>query len=147
TSREALPSGKTWEGFKTIAVRPLTAERVPDYVATYAPADMQAEVERRIRPLISAQKEISPLFVRFAIMQALQGELASTSATDLVLQYIEALRAQRLDLSADDMVRAASIAGLEATNSGTTAPREIEPGYLRGVLAREARTMTFMNES
>jgi hypothetical protein len=47
--------------------------------------------------------------LRFAIEQSLIGEGTSTSTLDLVLQYFEALRVGRLDLSADDMQRAASM--------------------------------------
>jgi hypothetical protein len=144
TSRQARPSGRVWEKFKTIAARPLTVEQVPDYVATYAPEDRRSDVLRRIEPLITADKPMSPLFVRFAIAQALEGEVTSTSAIDLVLQYVEALSIGRVDLSYDDMVRAASIAAREAVRNSLT-PHEIEPDYLRGVLAKEADLVRFMD--
>jgi hypothetical protein len=76
--------------------------------------------------------------------QALLGEVTSTTTLDLVLQYVEALRAARLNLNADDMLRAASITATEAVREGLV-PREIEHAYLRGVLVKEADGMTFMN--
>ena len=87
---------------------------------------------------------MSPLFLRFAIEQALIGELSSTSTLDLVLKYVEALRAGRLDLSADDMLRAASITATEAVRESLV-PREIEQAYLRGVLVKETDGLAFMN--
>jgi hypothetical protein len=76
--------------------------------------------------LIDAHASVSPLFLRFAIEQALMGELGSTRTLDLVLQYVEALRAGKLDINADDMLRAASIAATEAVRESLV-PGEIEP--------------------
>jgi hypothetical protein len=145
TSRQPLPDGKVWEAFKLITAQPLAQERIPDYVATYA-EERRAEVSPQIAPLVATSQSVSPLFVRFAIEQALagQGQLTSTSTLDLVQRYVEALRAGRLDLNADDMLRAASLAATEAVRE-SLAPREIEPAYLRGVLVKEADGMSFMN--
>jgi len=49
-----------------------------------------------------------------------------------------------LDLNADDMLRAASVAATEAVRE-SLALREIEQAYLRGVLVKEADGMAFMN--
>jgi hypothetical protein len=87
---------------------------------------------------------MSPLFLRFAIEQALLGEVTATSTLDLVLQYVEALRLGKLDLNSDDMLRAASIAAAEAVRESLT-PREIGQELLRGVLLTQADTMPFMN--
>jgi WD domain, G-beta repeat len=144
TSRQPTPTGKGWEPFKTINARPLTTDQVPDYIATYAPEDRRKWVAQQIAPLISDGRSVSPLFLRFAIEQALLGEVTSTTRLDLVLQYVEALRAGKLDLSADDMLRAASIAATEAVREALV-PREIEHAYLRGVLVKEADGMAFIN--
>jgi len=101
-------------------------------------------VAQQIAPLVAASRSLSPLFVRFAIEQALAGQVTSTSTLDLVLQYVEALRAGRLNLNADDTLRAASIAATEAVRESLV-PREIEQAYLRGVLVKEADAMGFMN--
>ena len=82
--------------------------------------------------------------MRFAIEQALAGELSSTNTLDLVLRYVEALRAERIDLSAEDMLRAASIAAVEAVRESLE-PREIDQSYLRGVLVTKADPIPFMN--
>ncbi len=144
TSRSNLPKGKAWETFKTLTAYPLKADQVPKYVATYAPEAEGDRVVEQIQPLVQTKQNLSPLFVRFAIEQVLAGETASTSALDLVLQYVEVLRSGRVDMSADDMVRAAAIAALETVRDSLT-PREIEQGYLRGVLAKEADDLAFMN--
>jgi hypothetical protein len=103
-------------------------------------------VSRQIAPLVAASQSISPLFVRFAIEQALAGQVTSTSTLDLVPQYVEALRADRVDLNADDMLRAASIAATETVRE-TLVPREIERDYLLGVLVTAAGSVEFMNAS
>ena len=144
TSRRPRPNGQVWQVFRPIIALPLTPEQIPDYVATYAPPERRPEVSRQIAPLVRPGGSVSPLFVRFAIEQALNGQVTSTSTLDLVLQYVEALRAGRLDLSADDMLRVASVAATEAVRE-SLGPREIEQAYLRGVLVKEADGMAFMN--
>jgi hypothetical protein len=142
TSRQPRPGGRAWQKFKPIVALPLTPAQIPDYVATYAPAERRAEVSQQIAPLVAASRSVSPLFLRFAIEQGLAGQVTSISTLDLVLQYVEALRKERLN--ADDMLRAASIAATEAVRESLV-PREIEQAYLRGVLVKEADAMGFMN--
>ena len=57
-------------GAKTVNARPLTRDQVPDYIATYAPEDRRAWVSQQIAPLITDKGPVSPLFLRFAIEQA-----------------------------------------------------------------------------
>jgi hypothetical protein len=144
TSRQPRPDGVVWQRFESVAVHPLSENDVEAYVATYAPEALRAEICQRIRPLVAGRSEISPLFLRFAIEQAMAGELTSTNTLDLVFQYVEALRSNRVDLSADDLLRAASIAATEAVRESLT-PREFEQAYLRGVLVQEADRAKFMN--
>ena len=101
-------------------------------------------MSQKIAPLVAVSRSVSPLFVRFAVEQALAGQVTSTSTLDLVLRYVEALRSERLDLNADDTLRSASVAATEAVRE-SLAPREIEQAYLRGVLVKEADAMAFMN--
>jgi hypothetical protein len=61
------------------------------------------------------------------------------------MRYVEALRAGRLDLNADDMLRASRIAAFESVREAL-APREVDAQYLRGVLASEADGAPFMNK-
>jgi hypothetical protein len=144
TSRQPRPSGRSWQSFKSIVALPLTPAQIPDYVATYAPPERRIGVSQQIASLTAASRSLSPLFVRFAIEQALAGQVTSTTTLDLILHYVEELRAGRLDLNADDMLRAASIAATEAVRESLV-PREIEQAYLRGVLVKEADAMAFMN--
>jgi hypothetical protein len=139
-----MPPDAQKEQIKTVNARPLTRDQVPDYIATYAPEDRRSWVSQQIAPLITDKGPVSPLFLRFAIEQALLGEVTSTTTLDLVLQYVEALRAGRLDLNADDMLKAASITATEAVREGLV-PREIEHAYLRGVLVKKADGLAFMN--
>jgi hypothetical protein len=129
TSRKAREEGRIWETFETMVARALTAPEVPDYVNEYVLEGRREHVVEQIAPLIAGRTAFSPLFLRFAIEQALKGEVTATSTRDLVLQYIEALRKGRLDLDADDMLRGAANAATESVRY-TLAPREIEPSYL-----------------
>src|SRR5260370_40383479 len=142
TSRQSTPDGRVWQEFKTVIARPVTVEQAPDYVATYAPENRRPMVLKQIAPLIT--RSVSPLLLRFAIEQALVGEVSSTSTLDLVVQYVEALRAGRLDLSADDMLRAASIAATEAVRESLVPP-ELYQAYLKGRLVQEADGMVGLN--
>jgi hypothetical protein len=144
TSRQPAPAGKIWQSFKMITALPITAAQVPEYVAAYAPPDRRAQVLERIDPLVTDERLLSPLFLRFAIERALEGPVTSTNTLDLILQYVEALRAGKLDLSADDMLRSATIVAKEAVRE-SLAPRELEQSFLRGVLIKEADVIPFMN--
>jgi hypothetical protein len=143
TSRKPKGDGKVWETFEMLVAHPLTKDEVPPYIDEYVSSDRSQEISGRLAPLIANRTDFSPLFLRFAIAQALQGPLTITSTRDLVLQYVEALRKGRIDLDADDMLRASAIVATEAVRD-TLAPREIELPYLRGILVVEADTLPFL---
>lgn len=146
TSREAPPQGQVWQWMDRVSTHPLSQQDAPAFVAAYTPEERRAEVEDRIAPLVNAPPMPSPLFLRFAIEQALEGALGSTEKLDLVLHYVEALRAGRVDLNPDDMARAAAITAVEAVReSESLAPHEIEQPYLRGVLVSETDGTPFMD--
>jgi hypothetical protein len=144
TARKPCPGSNSWRDFESIEVRPLTRERLPDYVRTYAPDSDVETVLARLEPLLHDDQPTSPLFARFAIEQTATDDAPAGTPLHLAMRYVEALRAGRLDLSADDMLRASGIAALASVREAL-APREIEVPYLRGVLAREADTSPFMN--
>jgi WD40 repeat protein len=142
TSRKPKGDGKAWEGFEMLTARPLTRDEVPPYIDEYVPSGQGEEVSGRLTRLIENRTDFSPLFLRFAIEQALQGPLTATGTRDLVLHYVEALRKGRIDLDADDMLRAAAIVATESVRE-TLAPREVGLEYLRGILRAEADTLPF----
>jgi len=146
TSRGPRPSGKVWEAFQDIEVEPLTRDQVPEYIATYAPEDQRAVVEERLGPLLEGAETLSPLYLRFAIERALEGELKRPYQEGLVLDYLERLREDRIDLGADDMIRACRIAAAEALRDSPT-PRQLDAEYLRGVLAGNAKELPFRDVS
>lgn len=147
TSREEMPKGQVWQWMDRVSTRPLSQDDVPAFVAAYAPEDRRAEVEERLAPLVNKPPMPSPLFLRFAIEQTLEGTLGSTEKLDLVLHSVEALRAGKVDLNHDDMARAAAITAVEAVlASESLVPGEIERSYLRGVLKSKADEMPFMDE-
>ena len=144
TSRAAPPPGRTWERVRRLTPTPITPAHVPAFIEAYADGADSGIVAERIAPLILPDAMPSPLFLRFAIEQARDGSLGSTAKVDLVLDYVEALRAKRVDLARDDMIRAAAITSLEAFRD-SNAPREIDRAHLRGVLTADADGTPFMN--
>jgi hypothetical protein len=144
TARKECPEGASWRDFETIEVKPLTRERLPDYVRTYAPGSDVETVLARLEPLLHDDQPTSPLFARFAIEQAATHDAPAGTPLQLAMRYVEALRVAKLDLSQDDMLRASGIAAFESVREAL-APRELEVEYLRGVLAREADGSPFMN--
>jgi hypothetical protein len=155
TSRSAPPAGLPWENQRRLQPTPVGRKDLPLFVKTYAtrmaaddstgPSAVSPEqILKHIDPIVRYDPLPSPLFLRFAIEQATKGPLGLTDRLDLVLDYLEALRAGRVDLSASDMVRAASLAALEATREDG-APREVAQLHLRGVLQAAADRMAFMD--
>ena len=145
TSREMCPNiGKVWESFQRLSPGNLDSNSVPDYVATYAPVDRRKVVEQRIAPLVSSGRPMNPLFIRFAIEQALDNVITTGSTLNLVLRYVEALRTDGVDLNLDDMLRAASVAALESVRENY-APREVNVHQLRGALNGEANVDPFLD--
>jgi hypothetical protein len=129
-------------------MRPLEREDIADFVEAYVAEYQHAEVASRIAPLIDKPPMPNPLFLRFAIEQALRNPLGSTKKLDLVMQYIEGLRSDELrlkiDLRDEDMVRAASAAAIEAVRDSLV-PREIERLHLRAILMKEADEIAFLS--
>ncbi|MCJ8271646.1 MAG: WD40 repeat domain-containing protein, partial [Psychrosphaera sp.] len=137
TSRKQVNKGKAWENFTQIEVKSITKEQLPDYIQTYAAERDYELVYQRIQPLVNTHIGLSPLFIRFAIEQALAGDSEIDSNLSLVRQYLEALRESRINLSQDDMVRASAVVAFESMRNCDT-PREIGTDYLRGVLQTES---------
>jgi WD40 repeat protein len=168
TSRQDPPQGLPWEHQPRIQPQPVGRDDLVLFISTYAsdlpqvspdgdgagadrsgpdpdgPAWDRAEIARRIAPLIAEDPLPSPLFLRFAIEQAAAGPLAATGRLDLVLDYLEALRAGRVDLNRSDLVRAGSVAALEACRADGV-PREIDRLHLRGVLQAETDRMPLLD--
>ena len=143
TSRAPPPESAVWDRYRRITPTPITPDDVPLFIQTYAPG-AEDLVTKRIAALVAREPLPSPLFLRFAIEQAAAGELASTDKVDLVLHYVEALRAGRVDVSRDDMRRASSLAAVEAVRETGNA-LQIERLRLRSVLQTEADRMPYMD--
>ena len=148
TSRSSPPSAQVWEKAIVIETKPLKPEDVPNFVEKYVddPAE-RSIVQERISPLVDRPPLPSPLFLRFAIEQATADDIGSLARIDLVFRYVEAARANRVDVGAEDFRRAAGVSAIEAIRSDELRPRELEFEYLRGVLIREADSSRFLNET
>ena len=147
TSREPPPPGRIWETFRHVEARPVSRLQVPAFATTYVQDEAcRDRVLKRLAPLLEGDESFNPLYLRFAIERATVGELEEVSWSQLVLDYLEGLRADRIDLWPDDMVRACRLAAVESLRGADT-PREIESQYLRGVFARESDGLRFADAS
>ena len=144
TSRKRPPHAKVWESFTILSPGNLDSSSVYDYVAAYAPEDRHAVVAQRIKPLVSSDRPMNPLFMRLAIEQALESVLTSYSTLDLVQSYVAKLWTDGVCLNKYDLLRAASVAAIESVRH-ELAPREIKVDLLHGVLTYEADSVSFLD--
>lgn len=162
TSQMPPDASTGWGDREVLTVDPLTPSQVPGYIEVYVqdipaganeligvPENERLEawrktIQDRIDPVTKDGKAMSPLFVRFAIIQAASGNPTAITNIDLVLQYVEALRKDRFDIAPLDMRRAAARVATEAMR-GSNSPQERSEAYLRGALATESDRLKFMN--
>ncbi len=142
TSRSEPPQGQAWENFERVEARPVTPDRLEAYVSTYAPNNY-GTVKKRVAPLFERNTDVSPLFLRFAIEQAQEKLLNSTSTMQLVRRYVDDLRKGENALGKDDMRRAAGIAAVTSVRADLV-PREMHPERLLEALSSEADRMHFV---
>ena len=112
TSRADMPSGHAWENMVRVTTRPIGRRDLAAFIRVYVGKARAGEVERRIRPVLGGTQMPSALFLRFATEQAARGKLAALDRSRLVLEYVEALRAGRIDIQESDMKRIAGIAAI-----------------------------------
>ena len=144
TSRERPPRGQAFQAFELVKPPALERHHVGGFIEVYLSKAETPDVEERIAPLLNRGSMPSPLFLRFAIEQVAQGSLQATDRLSLVLQYLEALRDGRVDISLDDMRRAAGTAAIESIQEHLR-PQEISGDQLRGALTREGNATPFYN--
>ncbi|WP_170764880.1 hypothetical protein [Ruegeria lacuscaerulensis] len=146
TSRENPHGSTVWQSATIVATQPLSRNEVPAFVKQYVEdVALRREVNRRIASFVDADLMPNPLFLRFAVEQAMKGELGSTKQVDLVLRYVEAARIDRVDVNGDDFLRAASHAAVEAVRGNRLFPRELDFEFLNGVLVKVADVLPFLN--
>ncbi len=61
TARGPAPDSASFQDFATIETRPLTPDRLPDFVAIYAPEADQNAILEKLGPLIDKDKPLGPL--------------------------------------------------------------------------------------
>ena len=147
TSRKKRPDGQVWQGVRQIVPRPLLRRDVTRFVATYLPEASRREVEtvkQRIAPMVDTGQMPSPLFLRFAVAQAEKGQLKTMDRLSLILEYLEALRENRIDLHGSDMRRAAAIAAIESVQDELR-PKEVQEQRVLWALNAERNSMEFRN--
>ena len=142
TSRKTRPSGHAWETVERVAPRSLAHNDLREFIGVYVDEPKCAAVERRMAPLLEHERMPSPLFLRFAIAQAEHGSLNAIDRTRLVLDYVEALRVDRIDIQSSDMTRAASIAAVTSFHDRLF-PQEFSEQQLLSTLMAECHARSF----
>ena len=145
TSRREPPGGRAWEQFKSVTPSSISSQHIKGFVAAYVEDHTQRDsVLKRLSSLVEREAKPNPLFLRFAVEQAMIGPIESTDTNDLVVRYVEASRKD--DVSPDDFLRAVSLTAVEAIRDNISFPGELEIEYLRGVLQSHADRFPFMSE-
>ncbi len=144
TSRSSKPTDTGWQWMQEIKTRPIERRDVPEFINIYGSGIDAAIIKQRIAPLVNGEVMPSPLFLRFAIEHAAQNSGQAASKLEIVQSYVEALRAGKIDISPDDMQRAAAIAAVEAVRDKLL-PQEIDSGDLRGIFRNSADELPFMD--
>ena len=143
TSRAAPSERQIWQHAKKITPQSLTRDHLPTFIETYAGAANAEMVHAKLTPFLAANVP-SPLFLRFAIEQAQQGDLRTADRLSLVQQYVTALCSKGGDLISSDMLRAASVAAIVSIH-GSLIPREFSEPEVLSALTVESHTRTFTN--
>ena len=145
TSREKPPGDQIWQAMRHVTPRPLVREDTRSFIEIYLSNAEPGEVERienEIAPILDSEHMPSPMFLRFSIEQAVRGPLKAVDRLSLVLEYVEALRSDRVDIRSSDMKRAASIAAMESVQDHLV-PQEFPEQQLNWALVTECNAMKF----
>ena len=146
TSRKIRPDGHAWETMERVTPETFAHKDLREFIGVYVgEAKLAAIVERRITPLLKRERMPSPLFLRFAITQAECGSLKAIDRTRLVLDYVEALRANRINIQSSDMKRAAAIAAITSFHDRLF-PQEFSEQQLLGTVMTECHARSFYDE-
>ena len=146
TSRESRPGDQAWQAVKQVTPCALVRNNVTSFIEVYLPEADPIVVQNNIAPLLVRGRMPSPLFLRFAIEQAAKGPLKAVHHSSLVLDYVEALRFDKIDINNEDMRRAAGIAAIESVQEHLR-PQEISAQQLRLAFLRESNANSFYDKT
>ena len=145
TSRKEPPGHQVWQGMKRLTPLALGHKDIKAFIDLYAPeldAPRRHAVKERMASLLKGRQMPSPLFLRFAVEQAVRGSLDTVNHLSLTLAYLEALHSDKVDVYASDFLRAAAIAAIESIQEELV-PREISERQLQGAFARARNAAQF----
>ncbi len=147
TSRREVHDEQLEQIVESIEVHQLKRANILPFIESYRDyyrIDVGSEeVRRRIQPLFDDGRNMpSPLFLRFAIAEATAGPVGVIDNMTLVLRYMEALRADKIDIRSEDMERAAGVAAIRAVQDRLI-PGEVSVSELRETLMAEINSDEF----
>ena len=144
TSRFERPASQIWQDSIHVTTRPIARADVRSFIRVYVSGSKEGEVERKIEPLLEEDHMPSPLFLRFAIEQAMRGPVEKVECLPLVLAYVEALRIGTMSISGWDLKRASAIAAITSVQDHL-ASREFSEQQFRQALTTEGNATQFSN--
>ena len=144
TSRNKPPDAQIWQAMARLTPGPLGRGEARSFIQVYVSDSETDAVEKRIASFLDDTDMPSPLFLRFAIEQAVRGPLEAVDRLSLVLAYVEALRSEKIDIDNEDMKRAAAIAAITSVQNHLN-PREFSEQQFRQALTTESNAVSFHN--
>ena len=148
TSREIPPGDQIWQKMKQITPEPLKFKDIECFIKVYTDKKQSTnikEIERKISPFLQGESLPSPLFLRFAIEQAITGSFDATESDplDLILNYVEELFVGE-NIDESNMMRAAAIAAIQSIQESMI-PKEFSQQQLESALTTEGNAIEFSN--
>ncbi|MDD9986893.1 MAG: hypothetical protein OXQ31_11525 [Spirochaetaceae bacterium] len=145
TSRGGLPEGERWDSVEEIHPPVMECADVHRFIQEYAGEKRAVDVKGEIEAFFKGSRVPSPLFLRFAIEEALDGPIGSRDRRMLVVRHVERLCENKMNIKPYDMKRAGATAAMAAIQDQLSA-QEFTEDRLRSLLKMEEHDMPFTSE-
>ena len=142
TSRDGLPEGERWDSVQEVHPPVMECADVHRFIQEYAGETRVVDVKGEIEAFLKGRRVPSPLFLRFAIEEALDGPIGSRDRRMLVVRHVERLCENKMNIKLYDMKRAGATAAMAAIQDQLSA-QEFTEDRLRSLLKMEEHDMPF----
>ena len=145
TSRGGLPEGEDWDSVQEVHPPVMECADVHRFIQEYAGEKRAVGVEGEIQAFFKGRRGPSPLFLRFAIEEALDGPIGSKDRRMLVVKHVERLCENKMNIKPYDMKRAGATAAMAAIQDQLSV-QEFSEDRLQSLLRVEEHDMPFVCE-
>ena len=143
TSREEPPEGQIWEHMRRVQPQKLTRADLTNFIGTYCPNAEVEPLRAKVAPLLESTYMPSPLFLRFAIEQAVRGDLKAGDGLTVILEYVRALNEGKMDIGVSDFLRAAGVTAVLSIQEFLF-PTEFSEFEVLHALSKESNARKFL---